>query len=453
MAGRQAPERGSTTGSRQPHRAGPAWLALAPLLLGPLAGCTGGGAESGAAPIPARTVDAATLVHTTAAQDADPAKPFTVTAEQGDSITEVTLTGADGRVVAGALDPGGHGWHSTAGLAAATRYTARITAADGHGRPGVTTTDFTTRAADRLLTASLGPDLGRDVYGVGEPLTVQLSEAVTDPAARQAVERGLTVVSTPAVTGAWHWVDGKNLHFRPRDYWPAGAAVRLTFDTQNRPIDGTLFGGAPATVAFHTGDRVEAVIDAEAHQLTFKRNGEVVDTIPVTTGKPGFSTRNGVKVVLGQERVVQMKSETIGIAQGSSESYDLKVEWATRVTWSGEYVHAAPWSVSSQGVANVSHGCTGMSTDNAKWFYEQTRVGDIVQVVNSKGNDMEPFGNGFGDWNLGWDEWVKGSALGKAVSTAAGAPGAGGAGSSAAPSAAAAAQAAGNGAATAHPRS
>ena len=83
--------------------------------------------------------------------------------------------------------------------------------------------------------------------------------------------------------------------------------------------------------------------------MTFYRDGEVVRTIPVTTGKPGFSTRNGVKVVLEKESFVQMKSTTVGIAAGSSDSYDLPVYWATRVTWSGEYVHAAPWSVGSQG--------------------------------------------------------------------------------------------------------
>jgi hypothetical protein len=122
-------------------------------------------------------------------------------------------------------------------------------------------------------------------------------------------------------------------------------------------------------------------------------------------------------VVLGQQASVRMSSETIGIAAGSREAYDLQVQWATRVTWSGEFVHAAPWSVGSQGVDNVSHGCTGMSTDNAKWFFDQTRIGDIVQVVNSQGATMEPFTNGFGDWNISWDDWLKHSALGKPVTT------------------------------------
>nr|WP_228718415.1 Ig-like domain-containing protein [Kitasatospora acidiphila] len=410
MAVRWAGDRGSST-ARGRRRA--VWLALTPLLAGPLAACSGSG-DSIATP---HTIDAGRLVHTSAGADADPGKPFTVTA-QGGTVTDVTLSGPDGKQVAGALDPDGHGWHSTAPLLPATHYRARIAAADRRGGRGQTTAEFTTKAADITLTVALGPDLGRDTYGVGEPLTAELSEPITDPAYRQRVEQALTVTSMPAVTGAWYWVDAKNLHFRPKDYWPTGAKVKLGWAGQGTAIDDHGMYGGPATgVAFTVGDRVEAVVDAASDQLTFKRNGQVVSTMPVTTGKPGFDTRNGIKVVLGQERSVQMKSETIGIAEGSSEAYDLHVEWATRVTWSGEYVHAAPWSVGSQGVANVSHGCTGMSTENAKWFYENTRVGDIVQVVNSKGHQMEPFGNGFGDWNLSWDDWLKGSALGKPVST------------------------------------
>ncbi|MFC9331088.1 Ig-like domain-containing protein [Kitasatospora sp. NPDC057015] len=383
----------------------------------PLAACSsGGGRDQGTEP--SRTVDAAPLVHTSATGQVDPSKPLTVTAEPGTRLTDVTVSGPDGRLVAGELSEDQRSWQSTGHLKAATGYTVRIAADDGKGGRGETTSSFSTVAAQRLLTAQLGPDSsGSGVYGVGQPLTVKLSEPVKDQAARQEVEGALRVVSQPAVVGAWYWVDDQNLHFRPKDYWPANASVALSFDGEGVRISDGLYGGAPATLALKTGDRVESVVDAGTHELTLTRNGQLVRTIPVTTGKPGFSTRNGIKVVLGQEREVRMSGESIGIAAGSSESYDLQVQWATRVTWSGEYVHAAPWSVASQGVDNVSHGCTGMSTENAKWFYEQTRVGDLVQVVNSKGAGMEPFGNGFGDWNLTWEDWVKHSATGKPVST------------------------------------
>ncbi|WP_395296490.1 Ig-like domain-containing protein [Kitasatospora hibisci] len=391
-------------------------ISLALAVLVPLAACTSGDKDDSAGAV--HKVDAAPLVHVSAEGKVDPSQPVTVTAVPGSRLTDVTVVGPDGRVVAGTLSEDQRSWQTTGRLKAATDYTVRIAADDGKGGRGETTSAFSTQAAQRLLTAKLGPDSsGTGLYGVGQPLTVQLSEAVKDPQARQEVERALTVTSQPAVTGGWYWVDDRNLHFRPQDYWPVGTTVSLVFEgTGSRIADG-LYGGDRAALALRIGERVESVVDAATHELTLKRNGEVVRTIPVTTGKPGFDTRNGVKVVLGQERQVRMSGETIGIAAGSSESYDLNVEWATRVTWSGEYVHAAPWSVDSQGVANVSHGCTGMSTENAKWFYQNTRIGDLVTVVNSHGATMEPFGNGFGDWNVSWTDWVKHSALGQAVST------------------------------------
>ncbi|MFJ6213861.1 Ig-like domain-containing protein [Streptomyces sp. NPDC092296] len=353
----------------------------------------------------------------------DPARPLTVTAVRG-RLTDVTMTTDDGRQVAGRLAADARSWRTTEPLAAGARYTVRIGADDGRGGRGETTTGVTTKPGNQLLTALLGPtedqDDGSPVYGVGQPVTVQLSRPVHDPAARQAVEHGLRVTSEPAVSGAWHWVDDRTLHFRPEEYWPAHATVRVAFDAEGRHISDDLYGGTPSRIAFRTGDRVVALVDARTDYLTFRRNGEVVRTIPVTTGKPGFETRNGIKVVLGKEAQVRMDGETVGIPTGSADAYSLDVQWATRVTWSGEYVHAAPWSVASQGHANVSHGCTGLSTADARWFYDHVRVGDVVQVVGSNGHGMEPFDNGFGDWNLSWNDWLAGSAGGSAVSTAGG---------------------------------
>ena len=74
-------------------------------------------------------------------------------------------------------------------------------------------------------------------------------------------------------------------------------------------------------------------------------------------------------------------------------------------------MHAAPWSAGSQGYANVSHGCTGMSTENAQWFFEHVRPGDIVTGRQlRRRRRWTPFGNGFGDWNLAWEKWQEGSA-------------------------------------------
>ncbi|MCX5597382.1 Ig-like domain-containing protein [Streptomyces phaeochromogenes] len=338
---------------------------------------------------------------------ADPDKPLEITAEDSDGrITDVTATDAAGRYVAGELSADGTRWHSTSPLAAGVHYRVRVSTEDEDGAPGRKVVDFDTGTpTTKRLDVKFGPDKG--TYGVGQPVTAELSLPVKDKAARAVVERSLKVDSRPAVEGAWHWVDDKKLHYRPKEYWPAQATVSAHSNLAGIKVAERLWGGKAKPLTLTTGDRVEAVTDASAHSMTVYRNGEAIKSIPVTTGKPGYDTRNGVKVVLGKEGTVRMTSASIG----SSDFYDLIVHNSVRLTNSGEYVHAAPWSTGSQGYANVSHGCTGMSSANAQWFYENIRAGDIVQVVNSSGDMMAPFGNGFGDWNLTWKKWRTGSAL------------------------------------------
>ncbi|GAB2773175.1 Ig-like domain-containing protein [Streptomyces chlorus] len=373
------------------------------------------GCSSGGDPLSAEPYDAADRISFSGPSEgkkADPDKSLEIVAEDSDGrITDVTAVDAAGRHVVGELAADGSRWHSISPLVAEADYTVRVSTEDEGGARGRKVLSFTTGkpTAAKSLGVTFGPGAG--TYGVGQPLTAELTAPVRAPAQRAVVERGLKVSSTPAVDGAWHWVNDKLLHFRPKNYWPENATVRMRSNLEGIGIGDRLRGGKTAPVTLRIGDRVIAVTDVAAHRLTVHKSDEEIRTIPVTAGKAGFETRNGVKVVLAKERLVRMRSSTVGIAEGSAESYDMDVNFATRVTWSGEYVHAAPWSVGSQGYDNVSHGCVGMSTDDAKWFFDTFRPGDLVEVVNSGGTTMEPFGNGFGDWNLSWAQWREGSAL------------------------------------------
>ncbi|MEV5841716.1 Ig-like domain-containing protein [Streptomyces sp. NPDC051985] len=342
----------------------------------------------------------------------DPDKPLEVVAKSDDDrITDVTAQDATGRYVAGELDADGSRWHSTSPLAANAHYTVQVSTEDEDGVPGrkVLTFDTSVPTTKQRLKVTFGPKSGE--YGVGQPITAQLDREVKDKAQRAVVERGLRVDSIPAVDGAWYWVSDKELHYRPKEYWPTHATIQVHSDLDGVKISDRLWGGTAKPLKITTGDKLLAVTDAGAHQMTIYKNDKVINTIPITTGKPGYETRNGVKVVLEKQYFVRMRGTTVGIAEGTSDSYDLPVYYATRVTWSGEYVHAAPWSVGSQGYENVSHGCTGMNTSNAEWFFDTFHPGDLVKVVNSNGKEMENFGNGFGDWNLAWKDWRNGSAL------------------------------------------
>lgn len=314
-------------------------------------------------------------------------------------------------------------------LAACGSQPAHPASADGSGgvaRPGVASAAGAGSAAAarggsaappaprRQVSARISPPAGVTV-GVGQPIAVELSYPVRDHASRAQVERLLRVAAAPATTGAWHWFDATHLSWRPREFWTPGARVRLDAHLSELALGDDARGAADQQVTFTIGDAVITTVDAAKDTLTLTRNGAPLRVIPITAGRTGFATRNGVKVILGRERQVVMDSRTIGVRPGSPNAYHLDVSWAVRVTWSGEYLHAAPWSVRSQGRANVSHGCVGMSTADARWYYGQVRLGDVVRVVNSQGRRMEPYGNGYGDWNLSWPQWLAGSELGAAL--------------------------------------
>lgn len=139
-------------------------------------------------------------------------------------------------------------------------------------------------------------------------------------------------------------------------------------------------------------------------------DGKDLRTIPVSTGKPGHETRGGTRIIMEKFSSVDMDAATTGVDSTDPDYYDISdVCWAMRVTNSGVFLHAAPWSVGSQGRENVSHGCVGMSTAEAKWVYDRSRRGDVVEFVGSS-RSLEP-NNGWTDWNVDWDDWEAGSAV------------------------------------------
>ena len=170
-----------------------------------------------------------------------------------------------------------------------------------------------------------------------------------------------------------------------------------------------VWGDDNDSATFDVGDSMISTVDIGNDTLTVRRNGEVIRTIPVTTGKPGWDTRLGIKVIMDKQPEVTMDAETIDVPKNSPDYYRLKVQWAMRLTWSGEYLHAAPWSVADQGHDNVSHGCTGMSTEDAAWLYSVSKIGDVVDYVDGT-RPWDPW-NGYTDWNIPWSEWQQGSAL------------------------------------------
>jgi lipoprotein-anchoring transpeptidase ErfK/SrfK len=377
-----------------------------------LSGCTSTPSASGPAAQAAvdagdePKVSAATIDVTPASASVDVPidQPVTVTAAAG-KLTAVTLTDQKDRTVAGAMSADGASWTSTDPLRIADHYRLVASAVDSDGVRAERSAFFATVSPRKVLETSISPLSGQSV-GVGMPIIVRFNTAVRD---RAAVEQALTVTSSKPAEGAWSWVSDTEVHYRPKDFWPAYSDVKLDVNLKNVDAGRGVWGMASRTVKFRTGSSMVSVVDVDRHTLSVFRNGKKTRVIPVTTGKAEFLTRNGIKVILEKHTMKIMDSTTVGIPKSSPEYYRLEVPYAMRVTWSGEFVHAAPWSTGDQGRDNVSHGCVGMSMSNAIWLFNQSQVGDIVKVVGSS-RPLEP-GNGYTDWNVSWTDWLAGSAL------------------------------------------
>lgn len=323
------------------------------------------------------------------------------------TLRDVKVTSGEGKV-SGQVKRQGAVWVADGLLEPGTTYTIKTVAEAADGSEVREQSRFTTQdlSLDQQTYASVSPLEGETV-GVGMPVVVQFDIPVTDQA---AFEKKMTVTSTPQQPGTWHWVSSTEAHWRPKQYWKAGTEVTVDVDVNGVDAGKGIYGQESRSVDFAVGDAHVYKVNAQTHQMKVFENGELTRTFPITTGKQGFTTRSGTKVIMEKYESKRMNSETVGIPAGSAEAYDINnVQWAMRITSSGEFIHAAPWSVGSQGSANVSHGCTGMSTADAGWLYSMTRRGDVVEYTGTD-RPMEPQ-NGWGDWNVSYADYRKGSAL------------------------------------------
>ncbi|MEV0382580.1 Ig-like domain-containing protein [Nonomuraea sp. NPDC050643] len=319
-------------------------------------------------------------------------------------IARLIVADAAGREVSGSVGADGT-WRPTWPLRPATTYTvsARATSADG-GQMVTKRATFTTLKPRRVLETGMSPLNGEKV-GVGMPIQLLLSKPVTEQKDRAAVERSLTVQMSQPVEGAWSWVSDREVQFRPREYWPSGERVTVVAHLAGLRIGQSLWGTKDRTVTFTVGPEHITTIRNKTHRAIVRKNGEVVRTIPVSLGKPGYESYSGTMIAQEKAADFLMDSSTIGIPG----EYFHHTKWNVRMTYSGMFFHAAPWSTGDQGSRNVSHGCVNASTDNAHWFYHFTQRGDIINVTGT--SRKLQFGNGPTPWAKSWKEWLAGSAL------------------------------------------
>ena len=377
-----------------------------------VAACSGGhkppSAQGGAPSSAHPAVPAAELKITPAngSRDVNPARGVTVSATAG-KVTSVTVS-TSGGPASGTLTRGGKTWHwrSRWALHTSQDYTVSATGTDASGRTMTATSTFRVLAPAQTFQTEIfeGAD---QTYGVGMPIMLTFSQPITN---RAAVERSLVLTTSKPVIGAWYWDGDEQVDFRPRDYWPAGTTV--SFDGHLNGVEGAggVYGTADLTQTFNIGDSIIAVASTTTHYTQIYINGARAYDWPISTGRPSLPTPDGTYLSVQKNNPVRMIG---GGPRGSPGYYNELVYYAVRFTWSGDYYHAAPWSVVDQGTTNVSHGCVNLPPGDAATYYNLSVPGDPITVTASTAAGK--WDDGWTEWFLPWSQYLRGSALGLAV--------------------------------------
>jgi lipoprotein-anchoring transpeptidase ErfK/SrfK len=262
--------------------------------------------------------------------------------------------------------------------------------------------DFTTAAASKVLSVKLTPGDNATV-GVGMPIVVKLNSPVADPE-RPVLEKRIVVTTNPPQAGAWHWFSPTELHWRPQNLWAAHTQVSVAANVAGFGSGEGAVAVSNVTTNWATGDAHISVVDSVKHIMAVSTNGVPVRLIKVSTGQAKYPTHSGVHVVSEKSPSVVMDSATVGIPRNSPDGYYETVKWDVRISNSGEFVHAAPWSVKSQGSSNVSHGCVNVSTADGEWFFNYSNPGEVVMITGTP-LQLQPT-NGIGDWQIPWAQWA-----------------------------------------------
>lgn len=334
-------------------------------------------------------------------EDVDPSESVIVKS-MGDGLSKVTMTNEEGYEVESELSDDGRSWTTAETLGYNRTYTIKATDKNGE----TATASFSTATPAATTNVALSP-LADSVVGVGQTIGFRFGSPVKD---RQAAQDAITVTTSPKVEGGFYWLNNSELRWRPAEYWEPGTEVTVEADIYGKDLGGGVWGETDNATNFTIGDKVEAVADDATKTMSVYKNGELLRTMPVSFGRDTseWATPNGTYIIGDRNESMIMDSTTFGLGYEEG-GYRTPVKYATQMSYSGIYVHAAPWSVGAQGSYNTSHGCINVSTENAQWFQETVKRGDIVTVKNTIGETLSGY-DGLGDWNIQWSEWSKGNA-------------------------------------------
>lgn len=382
--------------------------------------CSGAGCGQSSAPTKTAEPAQITITPGPNAQDVDPVAPVMVKADKG-TLTGVDMVNESGKPIEGVMTPDNTVWKPTVPLGYGRTYTLTVTSTGVSGVAAKQVSSFSTLKPSNQTKVSFTTTAEatlRDggTYGVGTVIVAHFDEKIAD---RATAERQLSVTTDPKVEGSWYWVDDQNAHWRPERYYAPGTNVTAEAKIYGIALGDGLFGQDDTKVSFRVGDAHVSIADDATHQVSVFSNGILQRTMPTSMGMGGTEdvggrtislwTPSGVYTVLDKGNPVIMDSSTFGLPKNSRLGYRETINWATKISSDGIYLHELDATVWAQGHRDTSHGCLNLNADNAKWFFDFSVPGDVVEVRNSGGPPLTLAQNG--DWTLSWDEWRKGSAL------------------------------------------
>ncbi|MER6958325.1 Ig-like domain-containing protein [Streptomyces sp. NPDC000618] len=329
-------------------------------------------------------------------------------------LTEVKMTVAgSGQAVEGSLSADGSTWKPKEQLERGTKYQISATAKDSSGKTAAANSIFTTVTSANSFIGTYTPDNGTTV-GVGMPVSFTFDKAIGD---KKTVQSHITVTSSSGQQVVGHWFGEQRLDFRPEEYWKAGSKVTMKIDLDGVEGANGVFGVQKKTVSFTIGRSQVSTVDVNTQTMTVVRDGRTLKTEPISSGSAEHTTYNGQMVISEKFTQTRMNSRTVNLGG----EYDIPdVPHAMRLTTSGTFIHGNYWYNKGNppfGREGTSHGCVGLADVQgaqgdtpAKWFYDNSLIGDVVIVKNSPDKTVAP-DNGLNGWNMDWAEWTAGSAV------------------------------------------
>ncbi|MEV7178998.1 Ig-like domain-containing protein [Kitasatospora sp. NPDC093679] len=323
-------------------------------------------------------------------------------------LTEVAVTGADGKPVEGAMAADGLSWiPATGGLTVGAAYTVNAKAVDAAGVTTAATSRFTTLTPSKTAKVEDNVVTGR-TFGVGMIISVRFGVKVKNKA---EAEKAVTVEASDGTEVRGHWFDDDTrLDLRPAAYWKSGTTVQIHLRTKGVELAPGVYGATQRDEHFTVGRKRISEVDARTHRMVVTEDGKPAQTIPITAGTDDNPSWNGTMVISEMSRMEKMTSRgQVGLV---GEGYDAVEPHAMRLTTSGTYLHGNPKAAAAVGRSNISHGCIGMVDSEAGdddspagKVYAASLVGDVVVIRNSvKKQPLDP-ANGLSGWTMPWSQW------------------------------------------------